>query len=474
MLAALALLAVGRGALAQDPNSSFGSPSILPLPQTRSIVPAGYQSSPPQTSQIQQTAATTTGSLGGYRQAMANSQPAADPALASPADVGPSTAETIGSGMNTNPWWKPWGNNNSTGQGVPSAMACGSEAGCLSCNPCCGGGGARWFGSVGGIFMTRNMANPYWTTYNTLSNPDQLLNSKQAGNGLWGGGGQVTFGRWWCPCGCNPCSCGPRYAYGVQFTYWQLADMSSSATVFSATGNLGTTMDMTATPVPSFPAGAPAGTAVDPYFDGAYRQTIWRTDRFLNIELNGLLQPIYNNPGCFSCTLLGGFRYFRFQDVLTYGSAKDPSGDFNAAGGADAAYLQSNCTNNLFGAQIGTLLNFAVTPRFGLFVLPKAGVFGNQINITNTCYTGQNLYAFNLHASQTVCSLLGELDSGAYWWMGPNAQLFFGWRVIGVSNVALADNQFLQYLGDTKGYQTVKSNGEVILTGGFGGVAFAF
>ncbi len=120
MLAALALLAIGRGALAQDPNSSFGSPSILPLPQSRSIVPAGYQSSPPQTPQIQQTAAATSTSLGGYRQAMANNQPAADPALASPSDVGPSTAETIGSGINTNPWWKPWGNNNAaTGQGVP-------------------------------------------------------------------------------------------------------------------------------------------------------------------------------------------------------------------------------------------------------------------------------------------------------------------------------------------------------------------
>ncbi len=86
----------------------------------------------------------------------------------------------------------------------------------------------------------------------------------------------------------------------------------------------------------------------------------------------------------------------------------------------------------------------------------------------------QGSYAFNLHASQTVCSLLGELDSGAYWWLGPNAQLFFGWRVIGVSNVALADNQFPQYVADTKGWETVKPNGDLILTGGFGGVAFAF
>ena len=69
-------------------------------------------------------------------------------------------------------------------------------------------------------------------------------------------------------------------------------------------------------------------------------------------------------------------------------------------------------TNNLFGGQIGTLLNFAVTPQFGLFALPKGGVFGNQINITNTFTSARTIHAFNHHASQTVCSLLGELDTG--------------------------------------------------------------
>ncbi len=101
-------------------------------------------------------------------------------------------------------------------------------------------------------------------------------------------------------------------------------------------------------------------------------------------------------------------------------------------------------------------------------------MFGNQINIHNSMYGGNGVYAFNLQANQTVCSLMGELDTGVYWWMCPNAQLFFGWRVIGLSNVALADNQFLPYAADTAGWQSVKSNGEVILTGGFGGVAFAF
>ncbi len=85
--------------------------------------------------------------------------------------------------------------------------------------------------------MTRNTPNAYWTTFLNPNNADQVLNTKQAGQGLWGGGGQVTFGRWWCPCCSNPCSCGPQYAYGLQFTYWQIGDMSGSASVFNAGGN---------------------------------------------------------------------------------------------------------------------------------------------------------------------------------------------------------------------------------------------
>jgi hypothetical protein len=216
-----------------------------------------------------------------------------------------------------------------------------------------------------------------------------------------------------------------------------------------------------------------AGTPVENFFDGTEHQAIWRTDRFLNIELNGLVQPIYNNPGRCTVTLLGGFRYFRFQDILTYGSVLTGF-NWNSNGGQDAAYLQSNVTNNLFGGQIGTLLSVSITPRFGVFALPKAGVFGNQINITNQLYLGDGTSIFNYHASQTVCSLMGELDAGFYWWACPNVQFFAGWRVIGVTNVALADNQFLPYMQDAAGFQTVKSNGDLILTGGFAGMAFVF
>jgi len=472
VLAAVVLAALGRGAQAQ--NSPYGAPSVLPLPEVRTAAPVAYQTVAP------------TDTLGGYRQALtANQEPVTTPppTLNTPSDVPDGTAATIGNSVGGQ-WWNPFSYGATGG-------ACGTGCGCRGCgvgtanlwyNPC----GGPWFGSVGALGMTRNTPNAFWTTSQSNNDPNQILNTKQVGNGQWGPGGGVMFGRWFCPCACaNACgnTCGPQYMYGLQVVYWQLADINSSVGVNSTALGLGqfgfnTPIDMTTGA--TGPNGVNLnGNQVDHYFDGTTNQAIWRTNRFLNIEINGLVQPIYNNPGCFSATLLGGFRYFRFQDILTYGSAAGGS-NFGDNGGVDAAYLQSNVTNNLFGGQIGTLLNFAITPTWGLFALPKAGVFGNQINITNRLYGGNGALAtfngsnFDYHASQTVCSLLGELDSGAYWWMTPNCQLYLGWRVVGLSNVALADNQYLPYIADTAGFQRVKSNGDVILTGAFAGLSFAF
>ena len=45
-----------------------------------------------------------------------------------------------------------------------------------------------WFTYFGALAMTRNRANPYWTTYQTNNKPNQLMNTQNAGAG-WAGGG---------------------------------------------------------------------------------------------------------------------------------------------------------------------------------------------------------------------------------------------------------------------------------------------
>ena len=47
--------------------------------------------------------------------------------------------------------------------------------------------------------MGRNRANPFWTTYQTNNNVNQLMNTQNA-EANWAGGGQVTVG-YGCSCG---------------------------------------------------------------------------------------------------------------------------------------------------------------------------------------------------------------------------------------------------------------------------------
>ena len=69
---------------------------------------------------------------------------------------------------------------------------------------------------------------------------------------------------------------------------------------------------------------------------------------------------------------------------------------------------------------------------------------------------------------------MGEIDTGLSYSFWNNWRAFIGYRVVGVANVALADNQFLPFLADTQGFSEVKQNGSLILHGTFMGVGWLF
>ncbi len=307
--------------------------------------------------------------------------------------------------------------------------------------------------------MTRNAPNAFWTTYQTNVNQNQLMETREA-SGAWGNGGQVTFGRWWCCCGTG---------MGVQFVYWQLWGMGGYKNITDPTNNLSTPIDLGGVNITSGAGTFPAGH----FFDNSPEHRIWRNDNITNLELNFLQQQIYAQQNFCTLTMLAGFRYFRFQESLTFGSVA--FGDtFGSAGGANEAYLRTQVTNNMYGAQIGMLANFAMSPTCGAYIQPKIGAMGNSITSRNQLYTGDGFSQFDIHGSKTAFSLLAEVDIGTYYWLTQNCQIFAGWRVVGVSQVALGDNQFLPYLADTAGFGQVKANGDLILTGGFAGLAFTF
>ena len=332
-----------------------------------------------------------------------------------------------------------------------SSPSCGWEdTGC--CNPCCG---ATWFGSVGGLVMTRNRANPFWTTFQTGVNTNQLMNTQNA-EASWAGGGQVTVGKSWC--------CGT----GLAFTYWGLGPMTGSASITDPTNSLSTPINLNTQFGPVMIGANPASF----YFDNAHAQRITRSDNVQNFELN-LLQSAMVNNSWLQLTGLAGFRYFQFNERLSYGSVASGH-NFGDNGGADEAYLNFRTTNNLFGGQIGAIANIPLTQRLGFFVIPKAGIFGNSMTGNAHLFSGDGMQGFNINSAKSDVSFLAEIDTGMNWAITPNFRAYFGYRVIGVANLALADNQFLPFLADQQGFAQLKQNGDLILHGGFAGAAWTF
>ena len=88
-----------------------------------------------------------------------------------------------------------------------------------------------------------------------------------------------------------------------------------------------------------------------------------------------------------------------------------------------------------------------------MFVIPKAGIFGNQMNVRNAAVSPATaLKASTSSTHKSDVSFLGEIDTGLNYAFTPNLRAFLGYRVVGVANLALADNQFLPFLADTQGF----------------------
>jgi hypothetical protein len=244
--------------------------------------------------------------------------------------------------------------------------------------------------------------------------------------------------------------------------------MTGSASITDPTNSLSTPINLNTQFGPVMIGANPASF----YFDNAHAQRITRSDNVQNFELN-LLQSAMVNNSWLQLTGLAGFRYFQFNERLSYGSVAGGH-NFGDNGGADEAYLNFRTTNNLFGGQIGAIANIPLTQRLGFFVIPKAGIFGNSMTGNAHLFSGDGMQGFNINSAKSDVSFLAEIDTGMNWAITPNFRAYFGYRVIGVANLALADNQFLPFLADQQGFAQLKQNGDLILHGGFAGAAWTF
>jgi hypothetical protein len=311
----------------------------------------------------------------------------------------------------------------------------------------------HWFGAVGGLVMGRNRPNLFATTFDSGSGAN-VMNTQDAGAN-WTGGWQVTAGYMMGGC----CGSGP----GFGFTYWGLGSMTGFAQRNSGTDSLSTTIDTTGVNIGANPA--------SDYFVDSASQRVSRDDSAENFEAN-MYFGVWNFNR-WTVTPFAGFRYFRFNERLSYGGLAGGAA-WGGNGGADEAYLSFGTTNNLFGGQVGTYANYWVTDRFGLFFGPKVGLFGNQMIGRTRLYSGDGINAYNISSHKSDFSVMGEVDTGFNYFLRPSLFVYMGYRVVGIANIALADEQFLPNLSDTQGFGQVKQNGDLILHGVMMGAGWMF
>jgi hypothetical protein len=430
---ALAVGATATTAWAQSPYGYGQAGPALPLPEISSTWNTGVQPS----GVVSTSYNSPSGSSWDQQPQTVRPTPEAVPVAPSPSDQGESVQTAPG-----------YPAESGCGCASGSGYGYGGEGGCgCCCNP--------WYGYAGGLVMTRNQANKYWTTYNQASNTDQVLNTANASAG-WGGGAEVTVGRCF---GCDN---------KIDVTYWGIWQMKGTASVTDPANNLGTPLDTTNGGLTL------NGQTADSFYASSHETLIQRNDQVNNVELNWSYDPTGADRSCgISSTWLAGIRYFRFDEDLLWTSV---AGGFTLGedGGTDQADLQFRCKNDLLGFQVGNRLDWKFSDRFGIFLSGKGGIYGNNASTEATWSTGSGVVGFAYSGHKDDVAFIGEADVGLNYDINCRWSATLGYRVVVATGLALSDNQIPAFLAAQSDMQDVKTNGELVLNGGFAGLQFCW
>lgn len=345
--------------------------------------------------------------------------------------------------------------------GSPCYDGCDScgDGGCGTCDGsayggCYGAPRSRWFGTLGGLIMTRDKPNRTWFSAESTAFENQLLNSQDV-VGDWSGGGEVRIGRAF---GCGPCG---MPTCGIEFTYWTLDPMRDEAGVSGSFYN--TPINLDGVMIGANPA--------DLYIDGSPEHRLSRRNEFHNLELNLLQWPVMQPNQYFNVSWLAGARFFRFDESLVFGAVRN---GFTFGDPAETAYYGVRCENNLVGFQVGAQANCWLGPRLGLFATPKMGIYNNQISQQQVLELGDGTQGFDINTNKNDVAFLGELSVGLNYLITPYCNAYLGYRVVAVSGMALSDDQVPQFLIDTPEMERIESSGSLILHGAMAGVQFNY
>jgi hypothetical protein len=271
--------------------------------------------------------------------------------------------------------------------------------GCGRCDCCCWNHCCRplWSVRAGAIFLTRSSPNSS-PIVRDGTDTVTLLNSRSFGFD-WVSGPDIELTR----------RVDRTYALdGINVRYFGVASLAADNSI----DTVGTWR---------FPNSA--GTESAAVIDSLYRSQLY------SFELNAA-----HNIDCTGLTWLAGFRWVQLNDQL-----------HNAATASGTVNYNTTTQNNLYGAQIGLIVNSP--PDAGPFSLrwtSKAGVYGNA---ARNYWTADSVFLSG--DSQGQLAFVGDVNVIGTLEISEHVSLQGGYQLLWVEDVAVAGDQFAVMQQDT-------------------------
>jgi hypothetical protein len=352
---------------------------------------------------------------------------------------------------------------------------CGEGCGPYGCGVCPN----SWYASGLGLFMTKDHRHGFNTSIDDWDSTVVLSNCGCITGDLVGGF-EVTLGRTFCCC-----------QNAIEVTYWGLYPGENWADAYAGDmqGNLDTTWNLSDL---DYDDGNGNVGPVGDWFNDTQHHSIATEYSIHSVEVNLLGQTcgggVFGGGCCYNpcgpCLNFGwslGIRYFQFNERFMFGS---DDVDYVWDGSPNELLYENEVTNDLLGFQLGGELNFRFAKCWSAFVNGKAGVYGNHARNEQSVY-GSNGYAtmnngpyagqdYWIESSTYDLAMLAQLDAGVRWQINCNWALTAGYRVVGVSGVALYADQIPTDFSNYDVISDINTNGSLLLHGGFAGLEFCF
>ena len=221
----------------------------------------------------------------------------------------------------------------------------------------------------------------------------------------------------------------------------------------------------------------PSGTTAFQEFNNATSLSVFR-----DTEINSFEANLLRNGGAYhtrhgrsgNIEILGGFRLFQFDESLR----------LLGTDGAVATDYSLAANNFLVGAQLGARNEVCLSQKFRLTSGINVGLFNNRADTRQQVRDQNGAFAtatfagatheFNFEDEQDDVAIMGEFKVGLIMQLSDRFRANVGYQALGVSGVALADDQIPLNSTDEGLLLRARTNGSLLLHGVYFGAEACF